>query len=160
MTVFLVIVICAALIAVIVYFSMKKHKQLVGEGKIISRKPDFVKNAEIFTLHIPDFSLVTEGVKAFPYGEIGTNLKGSSTEQRFNFTASSWGAKLFRTSGDGESAEYRFEFTNWSTRNGMPTAALQMNMLLTAVEKLFLSIDGSTQVRTQPLELKTKHTFF
>ena len=37
---------------------------------------------------------------------------------------------------------------------------LQMNMLLTAVEKLFLSIDGSTQVRTQPLELKTKHTFF
>ena len=33
-----------------------------------------------------------------------------------------------------------------------------MNMLLTAVEKMFLSLDHGTQVRTVPLELKTKHS--
>lgn len=158
--VFVAILIGVAILAAAIWYGLKKNRQLVGEGKIISRKPDFAESAEIFTLNVPDFSLVTEGVKSFNYGEIGTDLKGSSTEQRFNFTASSWGAKLFRTSGEEEPAEYRFEFTNWSTRNGIPTCALQMNMLLTAVEKLFLSIDGNAQVRSRPLELKTKHHLF
>ena len=40
----------------------------------------------------------------------------------------------------------------------MPQDGLNMNKLTTAVEKIFLSLDPNTQVRTVPLEFKTKHS--
>ena len=156
--VWIVIGIVVAVMAVVIYFSMKAHKKLVSEGKIISRRTDFMENAEEFTLAAIDPSRIIEGVKGFNYQEMHVSMKGSSEKQSFRFTGSSWAAQLFRVSTDEAQCVYRFEFTNWKTNGSMAEGAMGMNMLLTAVEKMFLDLDHETQVRAVPLELKTKHS--
>ncbi|MBQ9342688.1 MAG: hypothetical protein IJT99_00690 [Clostridia bacterium] len=153
-----VIGIVVAIMAVAIYFALKAHNKLVAEGKIISRRTDFMENAEEFTLAAVDPSQVTDSVKAFDYNGMRVAMKGNSENQAFRFTGNNWGARLFRVSADEAQCVYRFEFTNWKTNGSMAEGAMGMNMLLTAVEKMFLSLDHGTQVRTVPLELKTKHS--
>ena len=93
-----VIGIVVAIMAVAIYFALKAHNKLVAEGKIISRRTDFMENAEEFTLAAVDPSQVTEGVKAFDYNGMRVAMKGSSENQAFRFTGNNWGARLFRVS--------------------------------------------------------------
>lgn len=148
-----------AILGIVIYFSMKAHNKLVAEGKIISRRTDFAEDAEEFTFRAVEPAQITEAVKALDYGDMHAGMKGSSERQIFKFTGSGWAAQLYRMEAEDAQMRYRFEFTNWKTRNGMPQDALNMNKLLTAVEKVFLSFDPSAQVRAVPLELKTRHNF-
>lgn len=147
-----------ALMGFVFYFSLKSQKQMVADGKIISRRTNFMESAEEFTLSAVDPARVTEAVKAIDYAEMRTKMQGSNEQQLFKFTGSNWTARLHRLSNDDAQTVYRFEFTSWKTHNGMPRDALNMNKLTTAVEKIFLSLDPNTQVRTVPLEFKTKHS--
>ncbi|MBO4848618.1 MAG: hypothetical protein J5586_05650 [Clostridia bacterium] len=138
------------------YFGIRNRNKLIDEGKIILRKSDFMRSAEIFTLSAPDPAAVTAAVKAFDYNDMRAGMKGSTEKQQYVFTGNGWGAQLFRQS-EGEKAVYRFEFTNWKSSDGIAQDDTNMNKLMTAVEKMFLSFDPETQVTTVPLELKTKH---
>lgn len=153
------IIIGVLVLVVTICVGMKKHNKMVSSGEIISRRPDFMENAEEFTLSAVDPAAVTEAVKAMDYNAMHIGLKGSSERQNFEFTGSSWTAKLYKLSENGAQVIYRFEFTGWKTHNGMPQDGLNMNKLTTAVEKIFLGFDPNTQVREVPLELKTKHSF-
>lgn len=147
-----------ALMGFVFYFSLKSQKQLLADGKIIGRRIDFMESAEEFTLSAVDPAQVTEAVKAIDYAEMRTKMQGSNEQQLFKFTGSTWSAQLHKLRDNGTQVVYRFEFTSWKTHNGMPRDALSMNKLTTAVEKIFLSLDPNTQVRTVPLEIKTKHS--
>ena len=156
-TVWVVVGVVAVVMGIIIYFSMQTHKKLVSEGKIISRRTDFMENAEEFTLTAVDPARVTEAVKNMDYAAMRTGMKGSSEHQPFDFTGNGWSAQLRRLSSDGAQTVYRFSFTSWKTRNGLAQDALHMNELMTAVEKLFVTLDPNTTVREVPLELHTKH---
>ena len=158
--VWIVILIVVAVVGVAIYFALKAHNKMVAEGKIISRRKNFMESAEEFTLSAVDPAKVTEAVKAMDYADMRTKMQGSSERQLFKFTGSTWAAQLHKLSEDGTQVVYRFEFTNWKTHNGMPENAVNMNKLTTAVEKMFLGFDPNTQVRTVPLEFKTKHSIF
>ena len=147
-----------ALMGFVFYFSLKSQKQLLADGKIICRRIDFMESAEEFILTSVDPGSVTEAVKAMDYVDMRAKMQGNNEQQFFEFTGSNWTARLHRLSNDDAQTVYRFEFTSWKTRNGMPCDALNMNKLTTAVEKIFLSLDPNTQVRTVPLEFKTKHS--
>ena len=150
--------IVAAVMGVVIYFAMKSHNKMVADGKIISRRTNFMESAEEFTLSAVYPAQVTEAVKAIDYAEMRTKMQGSNEQQLFKFTGSTWSAQLHKLRDNGTQVVYRFEFTNWKTHNGMPQDGLNMNKLTTAVEKIFLSLDPNTQVRTVPLEFKTKHS--
>lgn len=154
------ILIVILILGIIIYFSLRAHNKMVAEGKIISRRTDFMESAEVFTLTATDPARVTEAVKALNYADMRVHMQGSSEQQIFRFSGNSWNAKLQKMSGDDAQMVYRFEFTNWKTHNGMPQDALSMNKLTTAVEKLFVALDANTRVQTVPLEFKTKHSFF
>ncbi|MDY2872444.1 MAG: hypothetical protein SOT57_07910 [Eubacteriales bacterium] len=156
--IWIVLLIVAAVMGIVIYFSLKSQKQLLADGKIICRRIDFMESAEEFTLSAVDPAQVTEAVKAIDYAEMRTKMQGSNEQQLFKFTGSTWSAQLHKLRDNGTQVVYRFEFTSWKTRNGMPCDALSMNKLTTAVEKIFLSLDPNTQVRTVPLEFKTKHS--
>lgn len=158
MELFVIILIVAAVMGVAIYFALKSHNKMVAEGKIISRRKNFMESAEEFTLCAVDPAQVTEAVKAMDYADMHTRMQGSSQQQLFKFTGNGWAAQLHKLSDNGAQVVYRFEFTNWKTHNGMPQDALNMNKLTTAVEKLFLSLDPNTQVRTVPLEFSTKRS--
>ena len=74
-----VIGIVVAIMAVAIYFALKAHNKLVAEGKIISRRTDFMENAEEFTLAAVDPSQVTDSVKAFDYNGMRVAMKGNSS---------------------------------------------------------------------------------
>ena len=160
--IWIVLLIVAAVMGVVIYFAMKSHNKMVADGKIISRRTNFSTNfmesAEEFTLSAVYPAQVTEAVKAIDYAEMRTKMQGSNEQQLFKFTGSTWSAQLHKLRDNGTQVVYRFEFTNWKTHNGMPQDGLNMNKLTTAVEKIFLSLDPNTQVRTVPLEFKTKHS--
>ena len=154
-----ILLIGGGILAACIYFGMRQHNKLVGEGKIISRRTDFMESAEVFTLRAVDPGKVTEDIKAMDYADMHTSMKGSSERQAFRFEGSGWTAQLAKQDGEEGKSVYRFEFTGWKTRNGLAQDALNMNKLLTAVEKLFVSLDPDTQVTAVPLELQTKHSF-
>ena len=147
-----VLLVVAAVMGVVIYFAMKSHNKMVADGKIISRRTNFMESAEEFTLSAVYPAQVTEAVKAIDYAEMRTKMQGSNEQQLFKFTGSTWSAQLHKLRDNGTQVVYRFEFTNWKTHNGMPQDGLNMNKLTTAVEKIFLSLDPNTQVRTVPLE--------
>lgn len=148
------------LIGLAVYLGAMARKKLLDAGKIIDRKKDFMEEAEEFALRVPDPAMVTDALRALNYAEFRCRMQEDGNQQIFQFTGSGWAARLFRKDLQQGYSLYRFSFTNWKTRNGMPENALQMNQLLTAVEKMFLSIDPQTQVRSEPIQVKTKHNFF
>ena len=156
--IWIVLLIVAAVMGVVIYFAMKSHNKMVADGKIISRRTNFMENAEEFTLTVVEPERVTEAVRAMSYADMHTKMQCSNEQQLFKFTGSTWSAQLHKLRDNGTQVVYRFEFINWKTHNGMPQDGLNMNKLTTAVEKIFLSLDPNTQVRTVPLEFKTKHS--
>lgn len=80
--------------------------------------------------------------------------------QSFLFTGSTWSARLYRKNDEAGKTIYSFQYLNWKTHNGGIMYEDYMNMLLTSIEKMFLSIDPDTQVKTRLLETKTSHKFF
>lgn len=135
------------------------HKKLVQSGQIVSRDTHFMEKAEIFILNEPDPAQVVEQIKTIS-GNVGIHMKGSSVDQWFKFDTSGWEAKLEKQSPENGKCVYRFQFTHWNTYRGMPEGALAMNKLLTAVEKMFVSFDHETVVKTEAVNFNTKTKLF
>ena len=91
-----VLLIVAAVMGVVIYFAMKSHNKMVADGKIISRRTNFMESAEEFTLSAVDPAQVTEAVKAIDYAEMRTKMQGSNEQQLFKFTGSTWSAQLHK----------------------------------------------------------------
>lgn len=153
-----VLLVTFVVLGVLIYFSLQAHNKMVDEGKIISRRTNFMENAEEFTIKTVETEKITEAVKAMNYADMNTGMQGSSEQQLFKFSGSTWTAQLRKLSDDGTHMVYSFKFTSWKTHNGMPKDGLNMNKLTTAVEKIFLELDPEAQVRTVPMEIKTKHS--
>lgn len=154
------IIISLIIIVPIAIYCNNKRNELISEGKIVNRDLKFTQMAEIFTINkLSDYSLVNDGLMNFDYDDIKCNLDGSKSKQSFKFKGSDWSAKLWLLDDREAETVYRFEFENWSERNGIPYSALPMNKLLTAVEKMFLAIDSNAKVASEKIEFKTKHSF-
>ena len=135
------------------FFSLKKEGKLRDQGKIVYRDKEFYKNAEVFTLSPISPSQITEPLKALS-AELKLALKGNTgkTVSFHGGPGTSWAADLTCRQADTEKTVYSFEFTSWksTSRSGKPDDELAMNMVETAVEKMFLSLDPNTQVHTEP----------
>lgn len=161
-TVFAIIV-GFALLGYIIYKNVKQERQLTSEGKIINRSHRFIEQAEDFTIACENPAFVFEKLGTLPFSEM--NVKMSADGQRvfqFSFThpSGNWTAVLRRMDAPAGQLVYSFCFTHWKISDLGVIGELQMNMLLTAIEKMFLSIDPNTQVKTRLLETKTSHKFF
>ena len=157
MTLFIIILIAAALFGVSHYFHKQKTANLVSEGKIIERKGGFHEQMQEFTLAPVDPVLLTQKLKTLPYSDMNVTMSGDSAKQIFRFTHSTFEAQLVRTDSNTEKSVYVFKFNHWTANKyGSPFGYYKMNMLQTAIEKLFLSIDPKTQVRSREMQTKTK----
>lgn len=148
-----------AFLALLIYIAVKRNNKLIEEGKIIRRDFHFMEKAEEFTLKPVEPARVSEAVKAFDYNDIPASMKGSTEDQIYTFTGSSWGARLKRKEVAEDKVVYRFEFTNWKSSDGSARDEVPMNKLLTDVEKMFLAFDPETKVASVPVEFTTKHKF-
>lgn len=159
--VWLVLLITLIIVVPIAIVASSMRNNLIAEGKIVNRAVDFAEKAEIFTMRRPaDYSYITNGVMNFDYKDIKCSLSGDRARQTYNFKGADWSANLWYVGETADNVTYRFEFNNWSSRNGIPYSGIPMNKLETAIEKLFLTLDPYTMVHTEPVQFKTKHSFF
>ncbi|MBO4677935.1 MAG: hypothetical protein J5633_10375 [Oscillospiraceae bacterium] len=141
--------------------SDKAENKLVEEGKIIQRESNFNEKAEIFSLTLSDTASVTEGIKLLPYHTMPTvSMQADPERQKFFFSSKAWKAQLMQTKYLDGNAVYHFNFTNWTTYHGAIPDGQSMNILLTSIERMFLSIDPNTQVQTVTLKTKEKTNAF
>ncbi|MBM6676663.1 hypothetical protein H6A07_07905 [Olsenella uli] len=148
-------IIIALVIAAIGFYQKVQHRK---EGSTLSRARDFVEYSETFTLrHLADGELTSAFKAAQPGAKAGVTMHGNAQQVVFE---GPFGAVLSRTENTDEKSVYVFKFTNWKSRYGSPLYAEDMNLLLTAVEKIFVSLDPNTQVSTKKEDITTKRPIF
>lgn len=155
-TIILVLLISGALLL----YMYQRHQKLVDSGKIINRDRNFVEKAEDFVLTLDGSDEVARRLQEISYTEMKVSMRILDDGHSFQFVGNTWSARLYRKNDEDGKAIYSFQYLNWKTHDGGIMYEDHMNMLLTAIEKIFLSIDPNTQVRTRLLETKTSHKFF
>lgn len=158
----LIIVLSAGAYALAFYIQHSRKSKLKDAGQIIDRKNDFTHKAEEFTLTVTDKNQITNGVKGLPYSDMNVSMKGDSEKQAFYFNGGTFEAQLWLKSEENGKVVYEFNFTHWMEPNSISTVDgfYNMNKLLTAVERMFLSVDVNTQVKSWYLKTHTKASLF
>lgn len=158
-TIFLIACFCGA--AALFIYLFRREKKLRSDGKMIHRKRGFVEEAEEFTLSLNNPAAVAEKLRKLSYQEMKVTMSSDRDNQSFHFSCSrcSWNARLFIKENTEGRITYCFEFLNWQQKGSTVVGDLCMNLLLTAIEKMFLELDPQTEVQTHLLETKTKHSF-
>jgi len=156
----IIVIVAAIVIGVAIGLKQRQaNNKLLEEGRMIKRDISFVETAEVFTLSGADFERVVNAIWQADFSGAGVSIEKDSAKQAVMFKAKGWAAQLYRMEDDNGKYSYCFTFTAWQTYRGIPQDHAQMNQLLTAVEKAFLSIDPNTQVQASKIKTKTKTSF-
>ena len=145
--------IIAIVIAAVAFYQKVQHRR---EGSTVSRSRDFVAYSETFTLrHISDEEFRDAIEAASPNKDTGASMRGNASRVVFE---GPFRAELVRTEQSDEKTVYTFRFTNWSSRYGVATREEDMNLLLTAIERMFVSLDPETKVTSKKEDVTTKRS--
>lgn len=148
-----------------IYFNQKaKADALIDEGKMIKRNMMFWKKIEFFTTS-SDYEAVKKAAHEMDLS--GTNAYISEDEELDGKgvilfkSKSRWNAAIMYK-GEKEDGKYlyRFSFTTWESENGFPKDENSMNVMMTGVEKMFVTLDPDTTVETEQMNVKSKTKFF
>ncbi|MBQ9898217.1 MAG: hypothetical protein IJM44_02020 [Ruminococcus sp.] len=141
----------------------KKRKAALASGDLIKRNPSFYKDKEFFKANIQDqdafFNALSEAVKRTQVCSFSGNYN-SSVVYRGN--RGQWSASLVRLQSDDGSVMFSFGLSNYTSggrTESMQLARMSMdlNFLLTAIEKTFVQFDPQTQVNVQAINFKTHY---
>ena len=135
----------------------KEIKRLQSEGKIVRRAANYAEKGEEFTARIGSFAALKQQLEQ---AGIPCAMEGNAGSQ-VNFRGSAFAARLYVKAFDQPSGIgiFRFEFTKWKTGSYGYEEDNRMNQLMTAVEKVFLTLDPNAGVTAYELDFKTKHSF-
>ena len=140
---------------------VRRNREMISAGKIIKRDISFEGYAEIFTLSNADFAKVVSALKTMDISDAGVSWESKGATRTVDFKSiHEWTARLMALKSSGERYRYSFQFTGWQTHKGVTWRSDTMNMLLTGIEKVFLSLDPNTQLGTEQLKTKSKPSFF
>lgn len=131
----------------------KRKKKLIGEGKLIERDSGFEENTEDFTIASQCDPIVAPAVRSIPFDSCRAKLVEDDGVTFVIARPKDWKAVLTRTLQDHGTCTYNFRFIQWEDNANR----LHMNMLLTAVEKLFLSLDPNVKVHVRKMNVKTTY---
>ena len=153
-----VIVIAVAIGVAIGVKRGKELKALQDDGKIVRRDMHYAERGQEFTAKIGSYGALKEALEK---QGIPCNAEGNTATQ-IAFSGTNFKARLYKVDFDQPSGVgvYRFEFTHWETGRYTYANETGMNMLLTAVEKAFLSLDPNTGVSSYDMKFKTKYKMF
>ncbi len=157
----------SAVIAVVIIFivvvgiSAWSKSRLMSQGKIIKRANDFMEYAEIFTVRPITNEEFATALRSLNLKEAGVKFSGNTGNVEFvpaNKLNTFYVARLQCLEQNPERSVYRFEFLSWEVSHGSATYGDMMNILLTLVEKMFVSLDPQAQVSTVKIATKTKRS--
>ena len=154
------VIIILGILAFAIFYGLQVRKQgteMMESGKIVKRQAEFYSRAELFTLRP-----VTSEEFNNAASDMSFPVQVSGQTRNVTFTSRNFEARLQMTECTDAYCVYRFLFSHWEGRHGIPDAGdlFTMNELLTDVEKLMLKLDPDTKVKTEEVERKTSHKFF
>ena len=149
----------AVSVALGVFLRVTRVKKLTAEGKIIKRKYNFYKNKQIFKSFISDeqgfYQALTNSVQRTGVCSFSGNYDITVT-----YRGRSWTARLDRLQSDDGSLMFAYALVQFDEYRGTPKNAMDFNIILTAIEKVFLQYDPNTKITEQAINFKTKHSLF
>ena len=143
------------------YYGYKRGAMLKGSGKLIRRDNRFWEDAELLFTKTP-YSELRDALMTADYLGSGVGAPSPYGEQPILVFQSTNGFNAAVAYLGEENGEYKYEFSflKWKTRNGAVQCFVQMNVLMTVVEKVFLALDPDTEAQIEPREIKTKTKLF
>lgn len=143
-----------AIIVIAAAVGTKKRNQLMAEGKIIKRNANFYKNKQLFKSFINDqqafFNALTTAVR-------GTGICSVSGDYGSTvvYNGKTWTAHLERLQSNDGSLMFSYMLIKYEEYRGIPKNMADFNIMLTAIEKVFLQFDPDTQITEQVIAFKS-----
>ena len=159
-----ILLISAAIIALAVGLGVKKRNELLEAGKIVKRPYNFYDMAEIFTLGPVALQAIGNVLMRSELGQLGIQAQADYQNQRIIFRHGSW-VGLLKYMGETGPAEmggksvYRLWISSYRTYRSSVQGAIEMNEMMTVVEKTLLGFDPNTSVSTEMVTRKSKTDF-
>lgn len=138
----------------------KKAKEMLAEGKMIQREDLFWENGECLYTTTP-YETILEAVMQEDFSECKVSVTPNYKDGKIiafidkrNFSA----ALAYYGKENGEHI-YEISFPSW-TNDRIMTSNPRMNLLMTKLEKIFLSFDPDTEAEIRVLDTKTRTSFW
>ena len=141
------------------YIGYKRIKPMMGSKNLIKRDGAFWEDGEIFYTSAA-YEDVLDSLERADLSECRTEMQpnaGGKTIILFQ-SQDSWTAALKYFGFHEDEHQFEFQFTSWNTRR-LGTSVYSMNILLTIVEKIFLSLDPDTEAEIHILDTETVTRF-
>ena len=145
--------IIAICVAIGVAIGKAKQNKYLNAGKIIKRKTEFWDEEETFVCAV-SYDAIVNAVRATNYAEDGITV--NFFNNRITFEAYGWDSSLDVAGNAGDKYVYKYSVHSYRTRKGMIRDPLRMNIVLTSVEKMFLSLDPTTTLETHKIKRTTR----
>lgn len=156
----LVFLIMGAIVIPVSYTSLKKKNEKMEQGIMVQRAGVFYEMEETFTT-TADWKTVWGALREADYHGSISNGHQQQGLCVVDYKSTYFTARFSEMDNGTEDTHiYKFQFTHWKSRNGIPYSVDLMNVLLTTIEKTFLQIDPATQVSTKKVDFKTNTKFF
>lgn len=156
---YIILAVFLIVIIMVTYAQIRQKNEYLREGWIIRRQAYFWEDTETLYCKSSYRDMLAELKNTdFPYCgvTITTNVGGKATVL---FEIPSWKAELnYYGETDGEH-EYEFQFTSWKKENYVVQDSMKMNLLQTAVEKMFLRLDPDTEAKIHRNKIQSKTSF-
>ena len=157
-----VLIFTGGLIALLAYLEKKKTNQFISRGNAMKRDNSFYRDRYIFITSIGDFAAISNAIDRNILSEMKIafepNIENGWIRFQNSILGGSFIAALQSDGAQGERYMYHFQLLSWTdVQNGTTRQdVLGANILLTAIEKAFITLDPNTGVERTKGEFKTK----
>ena len=162
------IVLGFVLLVVLFVMNKKKRESLLAEQKIVERPKDFAEYTEEFTLRPVSMQEVEKTIQSSAVlQENGCEIQ--TDDSRILFKNANYKAVLVCTEKNEEKSVWEFAFVEWSTYEYSTNTIIrwlesnkdmEMNALLTGIEKMFLNFDSEAKVKKVKSDITSKRKFY
>ncbi len=117
------------------------------EKKMIYRDNDFYLYPELFTIRHLNAMELKESVESIDWAYYGVRPKVSGKTSLIIIEFLTFKAHLIRIQSSEQVDDYQFAFVEWQETGSKVNNSNEMNIVLTAFERMFLELDQETMVR-------------
>ncbi len=142
------------------YYGYKKGSYLGKSGKLVMRDNRFYEDAELLFTKTP-YNDLRDALMDADYTGSGVAAPRPYGEQPILVFQSKNGfvAALAYMGEENAEHKYEFSFLKWTSgKHGV--SFIEMNVLMTVIEKVFLALDPDTEAQIEPRNIKTTTKLF
>lgn len=158
------VLIIAAVVILVIIVGMKQFgdtKKLAEDGKIIQRDGQFFQEKEIFKTDAT-YEEIRKTIAKIDFSDAKAAVTPDFEGARIiTFQSADRWLAVLEARGEKEGKNiFEFYFHSWRTGRYGVVNTVSMNALVTAIERIMLSLDPAVTVESHKMQIKSKAKFF